>query len=65
MLLLLLVGATAGAPPAPSPGRPGLSTGRNRALRLVRPEPDATITDDDEALVVLLLGMAEATEMDR
>jgi len=59
MLLLLIVGASVPTPTGGHPGRPD----RNVARRPVTPEPGATIDEDDESvLVVLLLGVAEDQE---
>ena len=59
MLLLFLVGASAGAPPAPS-GRPG---------RIARPLPPVVVDEarrleeeDEEAILLLLMAQAEAEE---
>ena len=59
MLLLLLVGATAGAPPAPA-GRSG---------RIARPLPPVVVDEarrledeDEEAILLLLMAQAEAEE---
>lgn len=64
-MLLLLAGAIAGQPPVPPPtpgGHPGRPA-RNVARRPVPAGPDATIDEDDESvLVVLLLGVAEDQE---
>jgi hypothetical protein len=60
MLLLLLVGATAGAPPAPITGRSG---------RIARPAPPVVVDEarrledeDEEAILLLLMAQAEAEE---